>query len=179
MSQPVPYVKATDFQSEEIQQVAGRSTVRSAALDSELDGIFETLQGVLNNLAIIQRDDGKLRDNFVDIYSLGSDVLGLMSSGSWVVRGAWATATAYVLGDFVESGGFGYICVVAHTSAALFSTDFAAKKWVAISADAASLISFTPFSPVNETNVQAAIQSAWVFGTIGFYPYMHDANGGI
>lgn len=44
-------------------------------------------------------------------------------------RGPWATATAYGLGDLVQTGGSTYICVIAHTSAAAFATDLAALRW--------------------------------------------------
>lgn len=44
-------------------------------------------------------------------------------------RGAWVTATAYDTGDLVRVLGSSYICVVAHTSAADFSTDLSALRW--------------------------------------------------
>lgn len=46
-------------------------------------------------------------------------------------RGAWATATAYVVGDIVRPGTPAgvYICLVAHTAAAAFSTDLTAERW--------------------------------------------------
>lgn len=44
-------------------------------------------------------------------------------------RGAWTTATAYVVKDLVTSGGIVYICLVAHTAGGSFSTDLAANKW--------------------------------------------------
>lgn len=43
-------------------------------------------------------------------------------------RGNWATATVYAVRDLVLNSGTWYICVVAHTSSALFSTD-SASKW--------------------------------------------------
>lgn len=43
---------------------------------------------------------------------------------------AWITATAYVVGDFVEESGTNYYCIEAHTSG-VFATDLAANKWVA------------------------------------------------
>lgn len=43
---------------------------------------------------------------------------------------AWITATAYVIGDFVEESGTNYYCIEAHTSG-VFATDLAANKWVA------------------------------------------------
>lgn len=44
-------------------------------------------------------------------------------------RGAWATATVYGTGDLVREEGSTYICVVAHTAAAAFSTDLSALRW--------------------------------------------------
>jgi hypothetical protein len=40
----------------------------------------------------------------------------------------WVTATAYVVGDLVQSSGFCYECLTAHTSGT-FATDLAAAKW--------------------------------------------------
>lgn len=42
-------------------------------------------------------------------------------------RGAWVAATTYAIKDVVLSSGTWYICIVAHTSSALFSTDLAAN----------------------------------------------------
>lgn len=44
-------------------------------------------------------------------------------------RGAWATATAYDTGDLVRVQGSSYICLIAHTAAADFSTDLSALRW--------------------------------------------------
>ena len=41
---------------------------------------------------------------------------------------AWATSTAYVVGNFVTNSGTTYYCIVAHTSGT-FATDLAAGKW--------------------------------------------------
>jgi cytoskeletal protein CcmA (bactofilin family) len=43
-------------------------------------------------------------------------------------KGAWSTASAYIVDDIVQRGGSTYICLVAHTSDT-FSTDLAANKW--------------------------------------------------
>lgn len=42
---------------------------------------------------------------------------------------AWVTATAYTLGDKVTNAGESYVCIVAHTAAALFATDLTAGNW--------------------------------------------------
>jgi hypothetical protein len=41
----------------------------------------------------------------------------------------WVTATDYDVGDFVLESAKIYLCLEAHTSAALFATDLAAVKW--------------------------------------------------
>lgn len=43
-------------------------------------------------------------------------------------RGAWVTATAYVLNNGVSINGASYVCVSAHTSGT-FATDLAGAKW--------------------------------------------------
>ena len=43
-------------------------------------------------------------------------------------RGAWTTATAYLVKDIVSIAGTWYVCVVAHTSSAAFATD-SATDW--------------------------------------------------
>lgn len=44
-------------------------------------------------------------------------------------RGAWQTATAYSLNDFVVNGSKYAVCTAAHTSGANFDTDVAAGDW--------------------------------------------------
>jgi hypothetical protein len=53
-------------------------------------------------------------------------------------QGPWATATAYGLGDMVQTAGSSYICVIAHTSAASFSTDFGSGRWQLMAAQGAA-----------------------------------------
>ena len=62
-----------------------------------------------------------------------SSVLAVQDSlPSW--RGPWVTATAYAIGDLVNSGGSTYICLIAHTAAASFATDLSALRWAVFAA---------------------------------------------
>lgn len=158
MSQPTPYAQTVDFSTEETNQVSGRSTLRTAALDTEFANIQLTLTGVLTNLRLLQRDDGELLDGIVTLGSLSSTVLALLSSYGSTVRGQWLTATAYSYRDIVETGGASYICVTAHTSG-VFATDKAAGKWIVMSNPAtATTTTFTATSTISAANVQAAIE---------------------
>ena len=125
MSQPTPYTPTSDFSQQEANNAAGRSTVNTAALDAEFANIETTLDTTLANLALIQRDDGNLSDETVEVSTLTRDVLNLI--GGFVNRGDWVTATAYAINDIVAVSGYLYLCVTAHTSAGSFGTDSA--KW--------------------------------------------------
>lgn len=57
----------------------------------------------------------------------GQTITDIASVPEW--RGAWVTATSYAKNDLVKTAGNVYICLVAHTSAAAFSTDLTALRW--------------------------------------------------
>lgn len=162
MAQPTPYDPATDFSAEEASSVGGRSTVRTAALDAELSAIQLTLDGVLTNLSLNQRDDGEIRDARVKVHTLASDVLALLTTYGATPRGAWQTTTSYAVKDLVSESANTYIAVSAHTSGT-FATDLAAGKWLLFtlgSATAASSVTFAPTATLAATNVQTAIEEA-------------------
>lgn len=141
MAQPPLYDPTVSFQQEETNNVAGRSTVRTAALDTELANIATSIDALVNNIGLIQRDDGEIRDGMVKLHTLDTAVLALLTgSNRWNVRGEWVTATAYAYLDFVEEAGASYLCLVAHTSGT-FATDYAAGKWMIVSATNAGSLS--------------------------------------
>jgi hypothetical protein len=122
-----------------------------------LQALKTTTDQICDNLALIQRDDGHLLDQVVEISLLSDAVLALLSSTAWTVRGAWVGGTAYVVGDLVLQGGIVYVCMVAHT-AGVFATDLAAGKWGQVTANAtAATTSFAPTATIAAITVQAAI----------------------
>ncbi len=162
MSQPTPYTRATAFAEDEASNVGGRSTVRTARVDAELDAVAQTLSETLTNLELIQRDDGKLRDSTVELHTLSSAVLALLASYGATPRGAWVTATSYAYKDLVAQTGNTYICVTAHTSGT-FATDLAAGRWMLFSLGSsigAGAVSFSPTGTISATDVQAAINES-------------------
>jgi hypothetical protein len=129
MAQPDPYVPSTDFSQEEANNQGGRSTVRTAQLDAEFAAIELTTGQTLENLALIQRDDGQLRDQLVELYNLSSQALAALQARI-VPRGLWSTSTVYAPYDLVDANGEAFVCPVAHTSS-VFATDYAAGLWQA------------------------------------------------
>ncbi len=135
MSQPVAYNRLSDFVAYALAHPA--ATYNPSDHDAELDAIETTLDGICTNLALIQRDDGLLRNGSVHQDAFSTTALALIAS-DWTPRGLWATATLYAVGDVVEQTGVGYVAAVAHTSGT-FLTDHAAGKWVTISANVSAI----------------------------------------
>lgn len=153
------YTVITDFSQDEANLVSGRSTVRTGALDAEFSNIQTSIAGLITGLTGIQRDDGLLRDNVVTISALSSEVLALLGSAGFTVRGVWVTATAYAAGNIVKQGTGTYLALSAHTSG-VFATDLAAGKWTPLydtTALTAGAISNTPAGNIAAATVQAAI----------------------
>jgi hypothetical protein len=80
MAQPPAYTISTDFSQDESNGVSGRSTVGTAALDSELANISTFITTMRANIAIIQADDGTIKDDAVDLPALGTDVLNYITT---------------------------------------------------------------------------------------------------
>lgn len=157
MAQPTAYTKSTLFAEEERNNIGGRGTLRNDRVDAELDGIALTLEETLANLSLLQRDDGKIRDAYVELYNLSASCRASLGVDI-TPRGLWATSRAYAVNDLIDQGGVSYLCATAHTSGT-FATDYAAGKWQIFGAVAnAAALSFTPPATMTSTNVQAAIE---------------------
>lgn len=160
MAQAPEYNRSTEFAEDERDNVGGRSTVRTAALDAELDDISTSVNALQANQELNQRDDGEIRDQRVKLHTLAPEVVKLLTIFGGTIRGAWLTATAYAVKDVVTQGGNTYVCAEAHTSG-VFATDLSAVKWVLVqlgAATAASGVPFTSTATISASNVQAAIE---------------------
>jgi hypothetical protein len=179
MAQPSAYTKATDFSADERANVGGRSTVRTDRVDAELANIETTLSETLENLELIQRDDGQLQDGLVEYYNLSSACKAAVLATKWTSRGLWLTATAYVVNDMVDVAGAAYICATAHTSG-VFATDYAAGKWqIFVAASTAAGVSFTPTTTLAATTAQAAIVEVDTELRAASYPVLSALYGAL
>jgi hypothetical protein len=123
--QPTPYVQQNDYSDELTSSTV--PGVHGAHLDQDFQAVIATLNQILTNLAILQRDDTALANNSVHPDALNA-ATKLLIAGGWVPRGAWATSTVYAVGNMVTDSGNAYVCVTAHTSGVL-ATDISAGKW--------------------------------------------------
>ncbi len=161
--QPTPYERTTEFAQEQTNNVGGRSTVRTARVDAELDAVSLSMTETQDNLELIQRDDGDLRDNTVKAHTLAAEVRAMLAAYGATPRGPWVTATEYSVKDLVSFTDTNtYMSVTAHTSG-VFLTDLAANKWILFTlgtAVGASAVVFAPTATIAATNVQAAINES-------------------
>jgi len=137
MSFAPDYNPTKDFSQAEANNEAGRSTVSTAALDTELANLASSVNALNDNLKLLQRDDGQVKDFTVGTYALSNQLRALIAVGGSIPRGLWVTATAYAISDLVSSSGIAYICHTAHTSGASFD----ATKFIDISGDGSAAVS--------------------------------------
>lgn len=138
MSQPTPYTLSfsfTDFSgSYPTTQQPG------ASLDAEFGAVALTLGQALTNLALLQRDDGRLKNQIVTLDSLSPAVILALGAGViWLPRGEWVAGTAYAVSDVVAEGTATYVCSTPHTGAADFDDDVTAGYWTKLYDDAGSV----------------------------------------
>lgn len=132
MPQPTPYERFASFTS--LQRADPTGVTPGTSLDVEFNSVKQTLDETLSNLALIQRDDGALRNGIVTQYSLSPSL-----SLGFTFRGAWGTGVAYAVADGVSRGSRFYICRVAHTSASGNAPDLDSVTWE-LSADLTSAV---------------------------------------
>lgn len=155
--QPSIYTPSESFNDSERNNAGGRSTVRTAMLDAELTAIAQSINGLIANIKLLQRDDGKILDGIIEPYHLSTASKAYLLGTKWNARGLWATASVYALNDIIDQGGAAFICAISHT-AGTFATDYAAGRWqLFTSSGTASAVTFTPTSTITSANAQAAI----------------------
>lgn len=111
MSQPTPYNRQYNFQN--YQTVNPSSPLPANQVDAELNAVKITLDETLQNLVLIQRDDGALANA-----SVGFEQLKPSLSVGFTLKGPWAAGVNYSLADGVTVGTKFYRCLQSHLSTA-------------------------------------------------------------
>ena len=123
MSQPPKYIKNYSFSS--FQSENPDTPLPANRLDQEFGVLAKSINQIIDNLKLIQRDDGALANGVVGKPQLD----GILLSVGFSRPTTWATATSYAVDAAVFQSSKLYVCLVAHTSG-VFATDLAAAKWV-------------------------------------------------
>ena len=122
MAQPRAYSRSTTFN--DFSTTNPSDPHSGSNLDTEFTELKQNTDDLNTNIALLQRDDGKLLNEAVHKDAFDQDALALIGLSGYTVRGAWVTATAYAIGDIVTNNDATYLNSTAHTSAT-FSTDTA------------------------------------------------------
>jgi microcystin-dependent protein len=155
MAQPTPYNRLASFTT--IQAAAPTDPLPGDDVDAELNAIKTTLDEILANLEVIQRDDNELANG-----SVGRDQLDESIQLGFNAPTAWDNDVAYTTLDTVFVDGKFYSCIVSHTSD-VFADDLADGFWELIAdfqgaLDTAVNVAFTPSGNISSVNVQAALE---------------------
>lgn len=130
MAQPRTYTRQYNFN--DFQTTSPSDPLPGSQVDGELNSVKLTLDDINTNIAKIQQDDGKIKNQAVHKDSFDAGALALMKTGSYTIKGDWVTATSYSVSDLVDYNGATYIATSAHTSSSAFQTDLDANKWILI-----------------------------------------------
>lgn len=122
MAQPDEYSRQYNFTN--YQTLSPSVPLPGNKVDAEYNAVKVTLDQIRSRLALIQRDDGALKNG-----SVGADQLAAALEIGFNPPTNWATGTVYIENDNVLYGGKLYKCLVSHTSGT-FATDLADEYWV-------------------------------------------------
>ena len=123
MAQPRAYTQTTTFNDFTVTNPSDPHP--GSTLDTEFAEIKQNTDDLNTNIALLQRDDGKLNNEAVHKDAFDQDALALIGLSGYTVRGAWAATTVYASGDIVTKNDATYLTTTAHTASSAFSTDSA------------------------------------------------------
>ena len=130
MAQPRDYTRNYNFN--DFQTTNPSDPLPASQVDNEFNDVKLTLDDLNANIALIQRDDGKIANASVHKEALSQDALALVTAGSLTPRGDWAATTVYAAADIVNFNDATYLATVAHTAVSAFATDLASGNWILI-----------------------------------------------
>ena len=137
MAQPRQYTQTTTFNDWTTTNPSDPHI--GSKFDTEFTELKQNTDDLNTNIALIQRDDGKIKNESIHKDAFDQDALALIgASGSgFNVKGDWAASTAYVAGDLVNNNDATYLtAVTSFTSASTFTAD--ASNWTLIANSAIS-----------------------------------------
>ena len=123
MAQPRAYSRTTTFN--DFSTTNPSDPHSGSNLDTEFVELKQNTDDLNANIALLQRDDGKLLNEAVHKDAFDQDSLALIGLSGYTVRGTWAATTVYASGDIVTNNDATYLNSTAHTASSAFSTDTA------------------------------------------------------
>ena len=106
------------FQGDVINQAAGRAPVNPKALDQALIKTADNINLLNENLQLIQRDDGAIRDGVVGLEQIKTEVINVLQGFN--LRGSFLESQYYDTNDCVDWNGSKWVCKTPHNSTDVF-----------------------------------------------------------
>ena len=127
MGQPRAYTRQYNFT--DFQTTSPSNPLPATQVDLELNTAKLTLDDLNTNIALLQRDDGKLLNASVHKDAFDAGALALLNADGFKPRGSWSSGVAYAVNDLIDFNNATYLATSAHTSSSAFSTDLS-TNWV-------------------------------------------------
>ena len=127
MGQPRTYARQYNFT--DFQTTSPSTPIPANQVDLELNTAKLTLDDLNANIALIQRDDGKLLNSSVHKDAFDAGALALLNADGFTPKGSWSAGATYAVNDLVDFNNATYLATAAHTSSSAFSTDLS-TKWI-------------------------------------------------
>lgn len=151
----------SEFQDDMVNEAPGRSTVKPSSLDQSLGKVSETVNAVIDNLQLIQRDDGKLMDGSVGLAQLQKSIINLLKDIR--LKGEFKPGSFYTINDCVDFGGNYWVCIEAH-QADIFDENKWNRYGTAIPEDISTVIQevegYANNARTSKTDAEKSAQSA-------------------
>jgi len=161
MAQPRSYSITTNFNDYTTTNPSDPHP--GSKLDTEFTEIKQNLDDLNTNIALLQRDDGKLKNEAVHKDGFDQDSLALIGLSGYTTKGTWAAATAYKSGDIVTNNDATYLTSTDHTSSSAFNDDLA-TSWTLI-ANAAINVTGHSVDTLNGHGTIVIQNANWTNGT--------------
>ena len=140
MAQPPNYTRQYNFT--DYATTNPSDPLPGVQVDGELNKAKLTLDALVANIGLIQRDDGLLANASVHKDAFDTNALALIGLSGYTNRGNWATGVSYAVGDLVNFNSATYLATVGHTSSSAFATD-TATKWILLANGAINTTSYS------------------------------------
>jgi hypothetical protein len=160
MAQPRAYSRTTTFN--DFSTTNPSDPHSGSNLDTEFVELKQNTDDLNANIALLQRDDGKLLNEAVHKDAFDQDSLALIGLSGYTVRGTWAATTVYASGDIVTNNDATYLNSTAHTASSAFSTDTA--NWTLL-ANAAINVTGHDVKTINGLGTINLQGASWTLGS--------------
>jgi hypothetical protein len=162
MSQPIAFSPAQDYSVYQANHQLPGPALLGSDIDADFARVKDTTDQIRTSLALLQRDDGKMRNGSVHPDALSAATAAMIAN--WTPKGEWDDGVAYVAKDMVTYQFVNYVCVTAHTSDADFEVDLEAGRWqsfgMSLGLGLPIIVVATGNSAQDAINLQAGIDEA-------------------